>query len=279
MQAGQQVEETVGRQTRAPVSVAQKPGITSMAAPALPACNLPWIDTVVNSFAGNGKYHNSVFFRRCCPAPGTCGLFPTTGGCTGDVLECTVGNSRFTCRHSEKFKSTTACYHEGTLAATRNIACCPPALPGFLATQTCMSGFASGPKNWVCCKDANDAGSCAWGTTCAGNQAYYGMGGKDSALYYGTTPSEDVLKGPNYCIHEVALGKEVEAGGCLAMTPPPSGCALGGSGPAAPGPTTKSRPTGALPTGTTPSGASTLGRANKMMVYLMAPLLLQLLMR
>ncbi|KAF9941359.1 hypothetical protein BGZ67_005189 [Mortierella alpina] len=259
-----------------------------------PACNLPWIDTVVNSYAGNSTYSNPVSFTHCCPTPGNCGLYPATGGCTGGVIECTVGNSRFACRHTQNFKTDTACYQEGTLAATRNIPCCTPALPGFLKTQTCMSGFARGPKTWVCCKDRNDAGSCLWAMTCFGYPSFFGIGGKESGLFYGFIPAGEATTGSKYCVHEVALGKEVESGGCLAMSPPQSGCALGGSGPPAPFPVQTSsssiRPTqgapadtktviGPVPTGTRPSEASTLRRANRMVVWLLAPLLLQLLMR
>ncbi|KAF9285747.1 hypothetical protein BGZ68_003573 [Mortierella alpina] len=258
-----------------------------------PACNLPWIDTVVNSYAGNSTYSNPVSFTHCCPTPGNCGPYPT-GGCTGAVIECTVGNSRFACRHSQNFKTDTACYHEGILAATRNVPCCTPALSDFLKTQSCMSGFARGPKTWVCCKDRNDAGSCIWAMTCFGYPSYFGIGGKNSGLFHGFNPAAEELTGSKYCVHEVGLGKEVESGGCLAMSQPQSGCALGGSGPPAPSvvkttgdvarptqgtPAASKTVAGALPTGTKPSGASNLGRVNKMVVCLVAPLLLQLLMR
>ncbi|KAG0249378.1 hypothetical protein BG011_009371, partial [Mortierella polycephala] len=192
-----------------------------------PACNIPWIDTVVNKFAANATEYNRADFLKCCTAPGEC-YDAFSGGCPYGSLSCTVGNSRYACRYSNYEILDGTCFHEGSLAVTRSLPCCPSLLTNFLKTESCMSGFLRVSKSTVCCKDDSNPASCQWVLGCIGYTSFNGIGAQTTGVYYGFNP-DTISSGDPYCVQEVSLGNEVEPD-CLAMSFPQSGCALGASG-------------------------------------------------
>ncbi|KAF9019407.1 hypothetical protein BGZ52_003450 [Haplosporangium bisporale] len=199
------------------------------------ACNLPWIDTVINNYADNiPQFSPQITPFLCCLTPGDCTINPVQGTCPLGYLDCTLGNSRWACALRPSAGQGPQCYAEGTLTHTRNLPCCPSNVVDFLKTQPCSGGFSTVTNSSICCTDNTNADSCKFeigcpGSITTGQNPYYCKGGVTDSICTGYSGGANFEK----CVTEIGLVSEV-APNCMSMTFPPSGCALGGSGPALP---------------------------------------------
>jgi len=192
------------------------------------ACGLPWIDTVVNSYAVNSTQntiYDPTFTSMCCLGPGQCSV-QSVDKCPYGYLSCQMGNSRNVCTFFDLVTTSNTnyeCYQKGTLANTRNIKCCNPILSSFIqGAGKCLSSHGASGNSQVCCTDSSDVGSCEWALICMGYESIGCLGGDKTAICTGYESG--------YCANEFTLGS---SGGsdCAAATAPDSGCILGGSGP------------------------------------------------
>ncbi|KAF9298835.1 hypothetical protein BGZ88_004068 [Linnemannia elongata] len=190
------------------------------------ACNLPWVDTVVNAYASNSS--NKISDTRlfdCCTSPGVC---PTnyTGKCPYGYLDCTIGNSKYVCNFNDYSSvPSRTCYQEGSLAVTRDKPCCPSMLGSFLQQQTCLEGTGSSYSDWVCCPSG--AATCQFVMGCIGYQGFNGNLGLKYAVYSGYVSGLSST-GSSYCVEEVSLGA-AKSSNCYAVGQ--TGCSLGGVAP------------------------------------------------
>ncbi|KAF8946714.1 hypothetical protein BGZ47_011540 [Haplosporangium gracile] len=190
------------------------------------ACNLPWVDTVVNAYASNSSniYSDTRLFN-CCTSPGVC---PNnyTGKCPYGNLDCTIGNSKYVCRFNDySSASSQTCYQEGSLAITRNKPCCPNMLSSFLKKQSCLEGTGSSYDDWVCCPNGPE--TCQFVMGCIGYQGFMGHLGLQYAVYSGFVSGLSST-GSSYCVEEVSLGA-AKSSYCYAVGG--TGCSLGGVTP------------------------------------------------
>ncbi|KAF9109756.1 hypothetical protein BGX27_007242 [Mortierella sp. AM989] len=205
-----------------------------------PACNLPWIDTVVNNYVANATQFTSPNLMTCCTAPGQCDT-KYTGRCPLGNLDCTMGNTKYACTWDDyTAASSRKCYQEGPLIYTRNLPCCPSELPGFFKSASCLPAFGTiGGGNTVCC---TSPGKCQWTLGCIGYDSYNGHAGETIGVYHGFDATGGTNGASLYCVQEMALGRPVGPDeDCLAIILPTSGCALSEGGSA-----TTIRPTASI---------------------------------
>ncbi|KAK5821233.1 hypothetical protein F5H01DRAFT_404785 [Linnemannia elongata] len=213
----------------------------------LPDCNLPWIDTHVNTLATTisatfplpailGGADKSKFFQ-CCEAPGQCRFFTENEepllSCKGHgIIACAVGNSKYVCEFT-RFPVT-------------------PTVTAGSAAKNPSTGDASQARDEeamtclgvpTCCKPGDDPKKCDASDTCQRQEwdFFSTVQGLRYTIYSGYIYPNTTEFGPSElaCVEEVELGTPL-AGNETCVPIEKSSCNLGGSPagrpPPSPGP-------------------------------------------